>query len=94
MLWYNTDMRTTVLRWLLVQVRRLDAWIVQQTGDPASDIEMYCNLIDVFYDKQPVELTMLAAAYYERTKLDPLRAALRVVRAKGKSEYSFVRVEE
>lgn len=92
--WYNSAMRTRVLLWLLGQMRRLDRWIVQQTGDPASDMEAYCNMLDVFYDKQPVELTMLAAAYYERTKLDPLNAALRVVRGKGVSEYSFVRMGE
>ena len=56
-------------------------------------MEAYCAMVDAFLDKQPAELTLLAAAYYERTKLDPLNAALRVVRAKGVSEYSFVRMD-
>lgn len=66
------------LVWLLYKLRRLELWLEEQTGLDA--YEVYSTALDDLYDGELAHLKMMAAAYYEKTKIDPVNVRLYVTR--------------
>jgi hypothetical protein len=94
-------MRYRLYAWLLAKVRRIEARLADELREDeiaafagvVDEIAAFAGVVDEFYERTPAQLLMLAAAYYERTKVDPGHAALAVTKDKaGQKLYQFVRV--
>jgi hypothetical protein len=86
-------MRYRLYAWLLARVRRIEARLADELRE--DELEAFAGVVDEFYERTPAQLLMLAAAYYERTNVDPIHAMLCVTRDKaGAKHYQFVGADD
>jgi hypothetical protein len=86
-------MKYRLCAWLLGMVRRWEAKLADELRE--DELEAFAGVVDEFYERTPAQLLMLAAAYWERTNVDPIHAVLCVTRDKaGTKHYQFTQVGE
>ncbi len=88
---------SNALLFVLRLLQRAVEWLEEYTGEDVYG--QYVRVVEDLHDGDQAHVNMLAAAYYEKTRLDPEEAALSVVRWKDEDgkyhkEYSFVSLGE